>query len=449
MGLILFLFLLLPSFSYAKIYISEVAWMGTTESANDEWIELFNSSTSDVPVDGWTLIDGNSLSISLSGTIPSGGYVVLERTDDDSAPGNAFLVYTGALSNSGATLTLKNSEGSSEDIVAGGTDWGNIGGDNDTKKTPQYTDEGWVTAGATPGSGSISVDSEVTKEEEENDISNEGSETTKSTSGYIETSHYKELDIQILAPTKAYVNQRVTLSATSTGRSKVTRDSLYYEWNFGDLYSSNGRSVSHTYIHPGKYKIWLKGSFSKYNDEDSVVIEVLPVAISITRQTDGDILITNSADYETRLDSYYIIGRKKVIFPVYSTLLPEQSVIVPRGRLGIGTNDPVALYDSTGTMVDSLGYGSLVATSYVPANSSQTNQTSTSLSNTEEQVGAEEKEIGKEEGSAVVLTHQQANARESVPSGGSYNFYFIFGLVLLLGLSIVSVLLKTNDKDLN
>jgi len=103
--------LLLPNISLAAVYISEVAWMGSVDSANHEWIELHNNGTS-VNVNGWQLTDGMNLSVDLSGIMPSNSYSVLERTSDASALGSAFLVYTGALVNTGATLKLIKDDGS-------------------------------------------------------------------------------------------------------------------------------------------------------------------------------------------------------------------------------------------------------------------------------------------------------------------------------------------------
>lgn len=145
------LLLLLPQVSLAAVSISEIAWMGSVESANDEWIELHNNGEAPINLAGWELIDNDSLSITLAGTVGAGQFAVLERTNDDSAPGSAFLIYTGALKNTGATLTLKNNVGATVDVVEGGKDWQKVGGDNRTKATAQKTETGWITAPATPG----------------------------------------------------------------------------------------------------------------------------------------------------------------------------------------------------------------------------------------------------------------------------------------------------------
>jgi len=100
-----------PQASGLDVVVSEIAWMGTTTSYNDEWVELYNNTTSPVALTGWSLgaADGTP-SISLSGTIPPGGYFLLERTDDDSVPGvTRDLLYTGALESEGEDLVLHDS----------------------------------------------------------------------------------------------------------------------------------------------------------------------------------------------------------------------------------------------------------------------------------------------------------------------------------------------------
>lgn len=72
------IFAFLPATALATIEISEIAWMGTTVSTDDEWIELYNNGSDEI-VDGWTLTDGLKLNILLTGTIPGQSYVVLEQ----------------------------------------------------------------------------------------------------------------------------------------------------------------------------------------------------------------------------------------------------------------------------------------------------------------------------------------------------------------------------------
>lgn len=111
--------------SLRSVVINEVAWMGTTLSSSDEWIELHNPTTSAIDMTGWTLVaaDG-SPTILLSGDIPAGGYFLLERTEEDTVPGvTADLIYTGPLGNTGEHLTLLDETANLIDEVNSSAGW--------------------------------------------------------------------------------------------------------------------------------------------------------------------------------------------------------------------------------------------------------------------------------------------------------------------------------------
>jgi len=107
------------------VVINEIAWMGTVNLANDEWIELYNNTESPISLDGWQLVsqDGTP-KINLSGTIPANGFYLLERTDDTTVPNIlADQIYTGALGNSGENLKLYDSSNNVIDRVDCSAGW--------------------------------------------------------------------------------------------------------------------------------------------------------------------------------------------------------------------------------------------------------------------------------------------------------------------------------------
>ncbi|PIV44885.1 MAG: hypothetical protein COS25_02800, partial [Candidatus Nealsonbacteria bacterium CG02_land_8_20_14_3_00_37_10] len=107
------------------VVINEIAWMGTVNLANDEWIELYNNAESPISLDGWQLVaqDGTP-KINLSGTIPANGFYLLERTDDTTVPNIlADQIYTGALGNSGENLKLYDSSNNVIDGVDCSAGW--------------------------------------------------------------------------------------------------------------------------------------------------------------------------------------------------------------------------------------------------------------------------------------------------------------------------------------
>ncbi len=119
------------------VAINEISWMGTTYNYNNEWIELHNTTSAAIDLNGWTLraTDG-SPAINLSGSIAAGSYYLLERTSDSTVPGVAAdLIYTGAMGNSGEFLELKDTTGTLIDSV---DTW--YAGDNTSKATMERVD---------------------------------------------------------------------------------------------------------------------------------------------------------------------------------------------------------------------------------------------------------------------------------------------------------------------
>lgn len=352
----------LPSAVQAAVTINEVAWMGSVASANHEWIELYNDGASAVDLTDWILTDNLNLSITLAGQVPAGGYAVLERSSDESAPGSAFLLYTGALVNTGASLTLQDASGQTMDVVAGGENWSAIGGDNVTKETAQYTSHGWVTDAPTPGR--INGAGTVVKKEED-----ETTDTTSST-GSITTKKINKGDnsktvplvqstavlaLTISAQTIAYVHQTVTFTTVPKNIGETIMDSLVYTWNFGDSYSATGTSPQHRYDYPGTYVVTARAVYGRHDVVVRHEITVLPVTLALARSEAGDVQIQNNSPYDVDISGYTLHGAGTVTLPPFSIILPRSTVTIRRSRLETGAvgSSLLALYDDTKTLVAS------------------------------------------------------------------------------------------------
>lgn len=123
------LFLGLALWSSGQVVINEVGWAGTQASGYDEWIELYNPSEAEVDLAGWRLLLGER-ELALSGTIPPGGFYLLERTDDATIPAvEADLIYKGSMANAGAVLMLFDPEGNAVDSANLGAPEGWFAGD--------------------------------------------------------------------------------------------------------------------------------------------------------------------------------------------------------------------------------------------------------------------------------------------------------------------------------
>ena len=122
------------------VVINEVAWMGTIASANEEWLELYNTTAADVDLIGWKLqAEDSAPTIELIGTIAANSYFLLERTDDTTISDIAAdQIYTGALENEGEILKLYDAENNLIDIVDASAGW--IAGDNAVKQSMERID---------------------------------------------------------------------------------------------------------------------------------------------------------------------------------------------------------------------------------------------------------------------------------------------------------------------
>lgn len=356
--LIALITLFLPISSQASVIINEVAWMGDLTSANHEWIELYNSGTESVSVDNWTLGDGANLLVTLTGSIPASSYAVLERTSEESSPATAFFIYTGALVNTGATLTLKNADGLIMDQVVGGENWLEVGGDNTNKDTAQYTSKGWATDVPTPGNQNKSgrVETDIKQNSISDNNARQGHSNVIMPNDKIRSvslvTPNTVLKLEIETQDVAYVNQTVPFSVSGKGVGETIISSLIYTWNFGDTYSSQGKKVEHTFSYPGTYVVTVNAKYGRHDETIRKEITILPVNFSLTENDNGDIQIHNDSPYDVDISGFVIRGDKEVVLPPKSIILPKSTITIAKTRLGSKSN-LVVMYDNKGNSLTS------------------------------------------------------------------------------------------------
>lgn len=265
---VLFLVVLFfPVFANAQVLINEIAWMGSVNSANEEWLELYNSGAEDADISGWILeSQDGSPKINLSGVIKQNGYFLLERTSDNSAPNvEADLIYTGAMSNSGEVLVLKNAMGMEIDRVDGSNDWENIGGDNATKETAQKSGTAWITAISTPmaqtriNADSAQIDADTIQKNTD----------TLTRAGNVKANAGGNIVAQ--------VGQNIFFDA-SQSEGKV--DS--FSWNMGNGEVKDGKSFLYNYSFPGKYLVTLFVKNGVYESKDQIDVTIYPAGVYIS-----------------------------------------------------------------------------------------------------------------------------------------------------------------------
>lgn len=130
------------------IIFNEIAWSGSETSANDEWIELKNISDASIDLKGWQILDKTEqikIVFDENQILLPQNFYLLERTDDNSAPGvSADFIYNGTLNDDEEELYLFNENCVPEDEIIATPGW--FAGDKVKKKSMERgADLNWHT----------------------------------------------------------------------------------------------------------------------------------------------------------------------------------------------------------------------------------------------------------------------------------------------------------------
>lgn len=144
------------------VVINELMWMGSTASSADEWIELRNTTDSEIVLSGWMLekaaTGGDTLTIPDGKVIPARGYFLIANYAPSSEKSKLsvkpdWVTTAVSLANSKLQIVLKDAEGNVIDAADDGVG-SPAAGDKDKKYSMVRNDppgdgtlaESWYTA---------------------------------------------------------------------------------------------------------------------------------------------------------------------------------------------------------------------------------------------------------------------------------------------------------------
>ncbi len=145
------------------VILNEIAWMGSPvapgesadHAADREWIELKNISGTEIPLEGWQIMDASGkikISFGSGDELAPNMLYLLSRNGDFVNSLSDDKAYTGALSNSGDKLGIFDASCGVSDFIDASSGW--PGGSNSTKQTlERKKDLDWQTSideGGTP-----------------------------------------------------------------------------------------------------------------------------------------------------------------------------------------------------------------------------------------------------------------------------------------------------------
>jgi len=254
-----------------EVVINELAWGGSREDPTGEWIELFNPTDHAVALDGWRLISSDgSPDILLQGTIPSSGFYLLERDDDEAVLGiDADLIYRGALRDGGEALRLLDP---TERII----DTANQKEGRWPAGTNGLGFPAWCSMERIDFTGPDIPANWATHQPTFSEGGEEDAICGTPKSGF-NLSPIAEFTV---SPMLAHPGEPVFFDASASfdPNGKITS----FVWNFGDKTTGKGQTTSHTYMRPNTYMVSLvvtddAGAVSQPKCEVPVIVNYRPL----------------------------------------------------------------------------------------------------------------------------------------------------------------------------
>jgi hypothetical protein len=336
--------LCVPCFALASVRVNEIAWMGTSVSSSNEWIELYNDGDVPALLSGFTLsAEGvGKLSVPLSGNMAPKSFFFLERTNDDTVPGIlADQIYTGVLGNSGETLLLKDGQGTEVQRINASSGW--PAGDNTTKETMQWNGSSWITAKTTPKAENIlNVSSATTPPNTagENKTTSQTSGNNTSSSSDI-SAHSSPLPLSDFS-----VEQELFLSA---GRNRIVpvggilafeayivdtkgkkMANTSYTWSFGDGFAGDGLKVSHVYEYPGNYIVVLNVVSEDGAATARAKVRVFAPDVTLSLYNENEVALANHSSYEMNIGGWKLnAGNQTYVFPGDTLIGAKEEIVFP------------------------------------------------------------------------------------------------------------------------
>lgn len=363
--------MMVPRAVDASVIFSEIAWMGTPESANAEWIEFYNTSAETIDMSGWKLYEsgGSTLVYTFTKQIPGKTYFVLERVTP-SAPDplpdindEAGSFGGSGLSNSGEHLVLKDVEGTLVAEINFSSGW--PAGESEDKKTMQRSNGTWISAAPTPKAppqtGTIDGSPDTPP--------STGGTTAGTTSAPPPPPRSTASYIKIQFPEQVFVGQKSLFSFTPYIGGEESIHGYFY-WNMGDgtVYElSKKEKVQHTYLDVGKYSVTVSFGHSPYVEPllvETILVSVLDPSLALTLEKNGTVLLVSySGEGVIDVGGWKVTtGEGSYIFPLRSRLLPETALrIKTNAQFPFGSHSVFSLTSSEGLEVATLGNVSVSA----------------------------------------------------------------------------------------
>lgn len=349
--------LIIPVLFFAHVAVAQVVINEVQVSPiGERFVELYNSSSSDVDLAGWYIqrktATGSSFGSLVTNTqlkdktIKAGSYFLVSRVQSVSSD----VVIDNLTLTESNSIRIRDSKGADVDQV----EWATIG---DGKSYQRTTASEWAVGAPTPGAPNIAAVAPA------QDIAIPQQSVvvpvTSNTSSFL-------VEPQIIADAGS-VSRTVSAGAQTAfngrvfGLKKEPIENARMTWAFGDGAYGEGSSVLHTYYYPGDYIAVLDAASGYFSASDRVAVHV--VAPLLTLRTGGDparsfVSIENRGTDETDLSLWQVEAQGKIFTLPQNTILGAKKILTLASEVtGLVTSQGsvAILRFPNGAHVDTLG----------------------------------------------------------------------------------------------
>lgn len=349
--------LLVPRFAQASVRISEVAWMGSSNSQYEEWIELYNDGQEPVDLSGWKVLkSGEILLTNLSGSIASNDYYLVCRTTGTLTQplgGICNLVnpFGGSgLNNTSEQLILTNNQSEVVERIDALSGW--PAGESTSKKTMQQQGSSWVTASATPGTILEIVDDTPEPEPSDDNSDTDTSDTPPKNKPILNPTkeHIEKVaadpryEARMIIPDFATAGVAIPMKATVREQSKSSVVRGRFEWSTGDggYYAFlKNTPIEHIFYYPGTYTVVMHYYSDIFRTEPDTIhrktITIVPSDIIILGYSEQEGLrLKNESSKEISLEGWILASQgQEFIFPRYTVITAGNTLALAPQIIGI------------------------------------------------------------------------------------------------------------------
>jgi len=353
--LLFVLFLTVPHVASAQVVINEVMYNPKGNDTGREWIELYNTGSSDVTMvvgsgkGSWRIGDSsNHTLIDPAGgigrgslIIPAGGYTILandptELISGEYAGGSYSVIKSSiSLNNTGLTVSLVDGNG----VVADSFSYTKDMGGNDDGTSLQKSGSSWLAALPTPGV-SNAADSYVppvtdasTTQATNDTIPAQSNAAPAPVSSYVPPP-VPQLFADAGGDRTVIVGADTQFNGRAYNRQKENVEHVRFLWNFGDGSTADGPTVVHHYEYPGRYAAMLTIAENLDAVSDRIIVTAEPAKLAFDVPSDGSVAIKNYAGRDLDLSGWIVRSSGQMFtLPEHSVILNGETMRIPQKTL--------------------------------------------------------------------------------------------------------------------